>query len=173
MNLKQSFPPVIAENSEILVLGSMPGEASLRQQQYYGHPQNLFWQILLESEGYETNTLDYADRLTLLKSKKVALWDVLEYCERRGSLDSSIVAKSEQANDLVTLLRQYKNIRKICFNGKKSYQSFNRHVFRNNTEFFHTYELVTLPSTSPANASIPRTIKYQQWVTEVWNPPRV
>ncbi|WP_428242270.1 DNA-deoxyinosine glycosylase [Gynuella sp.] len=173
MNLKRSFSPVIEENSEVLVLGSMPGEASLRQQQYYGHPQNLFWEILLECEGYEANTLDYADKLALLKNKKVALWDVLEYCERPGSLDSSIVTETEQANDLITLLRQYRNIRKICFNGKKSYQSFHRHVLRDNTDFFQTYKLVTLPSTSPANASIPRTVKYQQWVTEVWNLPRV
>ena len=172
MTIKQSFPPVIHDDAKILVLGSMPGEASLRQQQYYAHPQNLFWKILLSIGSEQLADFSYADKLSLLKQQKVALWDVLKHCERQGSLDSNIIAASEQANDLLTLLGDHPHIDKICFNGKKAFQSFQKHLLKPYPEFFQQYELIVLPSTSPANASISAAVKYQQWITEVWDRPR-
>ncbi|MCO4786679.1 DNA-deoxyinosine glycosylase [Marinomonas atlantica] len=165
--LLKSFAPIVDEQATTLVLGSMPGQASLDEQQYYAHPYNLFWKI-------PAAVLDqpvpgaYAERVAMLKRFKVALWDVLQHCERQGSLDSKIVAGSERANDLLGLLSQYPNISKLCFNGQKAYQSFKRHLLKNNPVFFAAYELVILPSTSPANASIPKEVKFEQWQQQVW-----
>ncbi|WCN10942.1 DNA-deoxyinosine glycosylase [Marinomonas mediterranea] len=167
MTVKHSFEPIVPGGATILVLGSMPGEASLDQQAYYAHPQNLFWKIpstLPNAPALES----YNDRLASLEHYQVALWDVLQQCEREGSLDSKIIKSSEKPNNIVELLEQTPSIQKICFNGQKAYQSFKKHLLKKNSEFFEQYELVTLPSTSPANASIPKDVKYEIWLREVW-----
>ena len=89
MNRINSFPPIADEHSEILILGSVPGVKSLEMQQYYAHPQNQFWKILFHIFGEEFST-DYPQRIDLLKRYNIALWDVIESCERKGSLDTEI-----------------------------------------------------------------------------------
>ncbi|TDP01882.1 DNA-deoxyinosine glycosylase [Marinomonas balearica] len=167
MTVKHSFKPVVPAGAMILVLGSMPGEASLDKQAYYAHPQNLFWKIpasLPNAPSLES----YLERIESLDLYRVALWDVLQQCQREGSLDSKIIKSSEKPNDIVTLLKQTPSLKKICFNGQKAFQSFKKHILKAEADFFKQYELVTLPSTSPANASIPKEIKYETWIREVW-----
>ena len=94
----QSFAPVAAADSRLLILGSMPGVRSLQLQQYYGHPQNRFWPLLALLLGYEKVPDAYAEKKQMLLDNRIALWDVLGYCQREGSLDSDITG--EQPNDL-------------------------------------------------------------------------
>ncbi|HPV23953.1 MAG TPA: DNA-deoxyinosine glycosylase, partial [Casimicrobium sp.] len=93
-----SFPPLIAPNATRLILGSMPGVASLAAAQYYAHPQNAFWRIMGAVAGFDA-ALSFDERVAELARAGVALWDVLAACERSGSLDSAIARKSEVAND--------------------------------------------------------------------------
>ena len=142
-----SFPPVAAPDARLLILGSMPGEASLRAGQYYAHPRNAFWPILGDLLGFAPD-LPYADRLRHLTASGIALWDVIAGCERSGSLDSAI--HHEQGNDFTQLLADYPSIHTICFNGAKSFQCFKRYnkalLARRDIRF------APMPSTSPANA---------------------
>ena len=84
-----SFPPIINNESKILILGSIPGVKSLEMQQYYAHPQNKFWKIIFELFNEKFST-DYDERIKILEKYHVALWDVIDTCERKGSLDSEI-----------------------------------------------------------------------------------
>lgn len=158
-----SFPPVIGRKPRILILGSMPGEESLRQGQYYAHPRNQFWMIMgaLIGAGPE---LPYADRLARLKESGIALWDSLKLCERTGSLDSSIRPESEIANEVACLLAEYPSIRIVCFNGQKAAAAFRKHILSELSQARRDeIEWITLPSTSPANAARSRNQKLEQW----------
>ena len=104
MNRINSFPPIVDEHSEILILGSVPGVKSLQMQQYYAHPQNQFWKLMFYLFDSEFST-DYNTRLELLKTNKVALWDVIESCERKGSLDTEI--KDEIDNNILELIENH------------------------------------------------------------------
>ncbi len=154
------FPPVADPSARILILGSMPGEASLRASQYYAHPQNLFWRILGEIYDIEHNA-PYAERLHLLKSNDIALWDVIASCHRKGSLDSEIAPDSLQPNDFAAFFATHARIERVLFNGAKAEATFRRHV----APSLQTRELryLRLPSTSPANASIPYVKKIAEW----------
>ena len=88
-NKIQSFPYSADKNSQILILGSMPGEESLRQQQYYAHPRNLFWDVMGELFG-AGRELPYEERLAVLRENGISLWDVAHTCRRKGSLDSNM-----------------------------------------------------------------------------------
>ena len=143
------FPPSIDRDCTVLILGSMPGISSLKAQQYYAHPQNRFWPMMTQLlTGQDVVPADYEDRLNLLLSHHIALWDSIDTCERSGSLDSAI--HDEQGNDFAQLLDRYPSIHTICFNGAKSCQTFKRYnktlLTRSDIRF------VPLPSTSPANA---------------------
>jgi hypoxanthine-DNA glycosylase len=162
MKMKACFPPVANKNAEILILGSMPGEKSLAENQYYAHPRNLFWGFMEMLLGIDSNQ-DYHGRLEGLKKNKIALWDVLKCCEREGSLDVNI--KSEEANDLDGFLKAHSKISKICFNGQKSYSVFKKTVLKYNPDIQKQYRLIVLPSTSPANASISKDEKIRKWKT--------
>ncbi|WP_435524494.1 DNA-deoxyinosine glycosylase [Chryseobacterium indoltheticum] len=107
--------------SEILILGSIPRVKSLEKQQYYAHPQNKFWKIIFELFN-EKFTEDYVERIDVLKKNHIAIWDVIDSCERKGSLDSEI--KNEEANQIPELLENYPNIKAIFCNGGKSYKKF-------------------------------------------------
>ena len=108
----QSFPPIVSQQSKLLILGSMPGEASLKAGQYYAHPRNAFWQIMGELFGAGPS-LPYQERVVMLQSIGVALWDSLQACVRPGSLDASI--KEEVANDFPALFAKYPNITHVFF----------------------------------------------------------
>lgn len=160
--LLQSFPPIASATARILILGSMPGKKSLQMNQYYAHPQNLFWPFMAEILGFEKN-LDYQQRTSKLIEHDIALWDVLQHCHRQGSLDSDIENDSMVPNDLAKFFSEHSAIRNVFFNGKKAQQVFNKNVLPNIKKKFPYLSFHGLPSTSPANASIPKQTKLDRW----------
>jgi len=163
MNIVTSFPPIVGDHPRVLILGSMPGIRSLELNQYYGHPRNLFWTFMGEICG-AAQEMGYLLRVEALHQAGLALWDVLQHCEREGSLDADIVANSEVPNDIPGLLHQHPTIRTVAFNGRKAEQAFRKHIRPQlSTNQLETLTWLPLPSTSPANASIPRHIKLARW----------
>jgi TDG/mug DNA glycosylase family protein len=157
-----SFPPVIGEHPHTLILGSMPGRASLVAQQYYAWPHNAFWPIMAELYGFDAG-MEYSLRLQRLASCGILLWDVLKQCERSGSsLDSAIAPLTEIANDIPQLLSAQPAIHTICFNGGKAWSSFRRHLLAQISDP-QSYQFHQLPSTSPANARMNYEQKYAAW----------
>lgn len=141
-----SFAPLVDSESKILILGSMPGVKSLTEQEYYAHPRNRFWQLLALLLG-EDNPADYVAKKAMLKKHRIALWDTLGYCERKGSLDSDI--KGEVPNDICGLLGQYPHIQAVFCNGGKAAAACKKYFVKSLSRPVHIYYL---PSTSPANA---------------------
>ena len=150
-----SFDFIADSNATILILGTMPGEASLRANEYYGNPRNHFWKLLF-TIWQQPFSSDYKTKKKLLLNNHIALWDVLQACERQGSLDSAIV--KEVPNDFQTFLSAHPNITHIYFNGQKAAQYFKRYIGTDNN-----YTLVTLPSTSPAHAGRSLVDKTRAW----------
>ena len=150
-----SFPPIINENSKILILGSIPGVKSLEMQQYYAHPQNKFWKIICEifNEEFTTN---YQQRIEILEKHHIALWDVIDTCERKGSLDSEI--RNEEANKIEELLQNFPNIKAIFCNGQKSYKNLQKILGKK-----FRMPIIVLPSTSPAYAGLSYFDKLKLW----------
>jgi len=162
VSFDEGFPPIIGGSPCVLVLGSLPSKRSLADDQYYALPQNAFWPIMCRLFGADPG-LAYADRQQLLIENGIALWDVLAASVRPGSLDSSIVESTARANDIKAFLSKYPGIRLICFNGRKAEQLFRRFVLRLAPEGFSGVEFLTMPSTSPAHASLSRDEKYARW----------
>lgn len=154
MNRISSFPPLISEDSKVLILGSVPGIKSLEMQEYYAHPQNKFWRILFELFEEEFTT-DYCGKIKLLKKYKIGVWDVIDSCERKGSLDTEI--KNENHHNILKLLEDFPSIKVIFCNGQKSFKTLNK-ILPNDLEI----PIVVLPSTSPAY-TIPYEKKLQEW----------
>jgi G:T/U-mismatch repair DNA glycosylase len=141
------FPPVVGKFVRVLILGSMPGNASLARNQYYGLPHNAFW----------------SQRLRVLTDQGIALWDVLDSCYRPGSLDSAIDDRTAKANDFAMLFREHRMISYIFFNGQKAAQLFAKRILPTIEDKQPAKTLVTLPSTSPALASMTYEQKLEQW----------
>lgn len=153
MTALQGLPPVVREDARVLVLGSMPGEASLRAQQYYGHPRNRFWPLMAALYGINA-AAPYAQRIAALNVAGIGLWDVLESCVRRGSLDAAIERGSEIANPIAGLCGRLPQLRAIGLNGAKAAQSFSRQVAPQlDAALRQRLAILALPSTSPANAA--------------------
>lgn len=150
-----SFSPISNTDATILILGTMPGTKSLEINQYYGHNQNNFWKFMF-AIFQEDFCNDYQTKKELLQKNKIALWDVLQFCDRVGSLDSAI--KNEIANDFETFLAEHSNIKTILFNGQKAAAFFKKYV-----HLKKDYQLIILPSTSPANASKSYQSKFDEW----------
>ena len=153
------LPPVVDDGTRVLVLGSMPGQVSLRMQQYYAHPRNAFWRIMSELLGFDDHA-DYAARLDALRAAGIGLWDVLRLCDRPGSLDSAIVRDSMEANDFEKLFAQRPSITQVFFNGAKTEQVFRRLVAPN---LARPPTYLRLPSSSPANAGVAYDAKLRAW----------
>ena len=164
-----SFPPVAAPDARVLILGSMPGEASLKARQYYAHPRNLFWPILGELVGARPE-LPYPDRLAALCRARIALWDVLQSCERDGSLDSAIDPQTRVVNDFGDFFARHPRIGWIFFNGREAEKTFRKHAIHVCDAERFRYAL--LPSTSPANAAIPPAVRLDAWRAIVDVPRR-
>lgn len=160
MRQVQCFAPIEDAEARILILGSMPGAASLRAGQYYAHPQNLFWRIMGELLAIDP-AAPYAQRVQALKSAGIALWDVLRSCHRMGSLDSGIDDATLVPNDFATFFRHHPKINRVFFNGAKAEACFRKQVLPGIESAPHEY--LRLPSTSPANASIPYKRKLDAW----------
>ena len=160
MSFARSFPPIAAPDAEILILGSMPGQASLNACEYYAHPRNAFWPIMSALFGIDKNSA-YAQRIETLKSARVALWDVLYSCVRPGSLDADIDPNSLLANDLSGFLQQHPGITRIFFNGTKAESCFRQHIAPTLTAGSTIFQ--RLPSTSPAHAALNFEQKLNAW----------
>lgn len=150
-----SFLPIINKDSKILILGSIPGVKSLEMQEYYAHPQNKFWKIICEIFKEEF-TKDYSEKIKILEKHHIALWDVIDTCERKGSLDSDI--RNEEANKIGELLQNFPNIKAIFCNGQKSYKNLQKILPKK----FHL-PIIALPSTSPAHASLRYIDMLENW----------
>lgn len=157
-----SFPAVEDQDARVLILGSMPGKASLEANEYYAHPRNAFWPILREFLGFDSDA-DYAHRLTVLKQHGIALWDVMHCCVREGSLDSDIEDDSIEPNDFETLFATHSGIEGIYFNGAKAELAFERHVVPTLSARFRDIARTRLPSTSPAHAAMSFSQKLEAW----------
>lgn len=149
----RGLPPALRDDARVLVLGSMPGEASLRQQQYYGHPRNRFWPLMALLCGVDAAS-PYRQRIAALNAAGIGLWDVLGECVRRGSLDSAIERGSEVANPIAAICARLPALRAIALNGGKAAQAFARHIEPQfDASLAQRVAIYRLPSTSPANAS--------------------
>lgn len=150
-----SFPAVAGEDPRLLILGTLPGQESLRQQQYYAHPRNAFWKILFQI-FHNDFIPDYSERLTFLKKHTIALWDVCRTGVRKGSLDSNI--KHEIPNAINLFIEKHSTIKTVFFNGKKA-----EHLFGKFFEQKAHINYITLLSTSPANARYTFEQKLENW----------
>ncbi len=157
MESSEGFPAVARADARVLVLGSLPGQRSLAEQEYYAHPQNAFWPIMNEIFGIDG---DYAERCSGLMANKVAMWDVLRASVRPGSLDADIRLETASVNDFSAFLGKYPGIEQVVFNGKKAEQLFHRLV---RTDYIQHLRLTGLPSTSPAYAAMPFGGKLNAW----------
>lgn len=157
----QGFAPIAGKDARVLVLGSMPGVASLRAGQYYAHPRNAFWPIMAELFDFDA-TVPYERRVAAIRRNRVAVWDVLAACVRAGSLDSDIDPDSIQLNDFETFLRAHPGLRRVCFNGAKAHAVFRRQVLPALSGPMKL-DMVQLPSTSPAHAGMPLQEKLRLW----------
>lgn len=137
------MPPVGSTDARLLILGSLPGEASLRAQRYYAHPQNQFWKLLGEAIGERLSDLGYEQRLGLLTARGIALWDVVGEARRSGSLDGAI--RGASANRLAEFLATHSRLKAVAFNGKTAAR-LGRAALAN----IGSVELIDLPSSSPA-----------------------
>ncbi len=161
----RSFLPLEGATAHTLILGTAPGQASLSAAQYYAHPRNAFWPIMLgiiysSAASFESvKHLDYDQRCQLLIDNGYAIWDVLASCDRPGSLDSRIVRSSEIPNDIEALVKRHPELRTIACNGKTAQKLFARHI---SLRAEHP-RLCCLPSSSPAMASLTLEQKHQLW----------
>lgn len=153
--IKYSFKPISNKDATILILGTMPGEQSILLNQYYGHSRNNFWKLLFTIFEIPFSD-DYENRTALILNNNIALWDVLQVCERKGSLDSAI--KNEVANDFEYFLKNHPKINHIFFNGQKAASFFKKYV-----SLEKDYPTTILPSTSPANAGKTFEEKLSEW----------
>jgi hypoxanthine-DNA glycosylase len=160
MTAVSSFAPIEGKSARVLILGSMPGVASLTAGQYYAHPQNAFWKIMGEILVVSA-TADYEERVEALKRSNITLWDVLESCIRPGSMDAAIDMDSATVNDIKALLQRHPEINVICFNGGIAEKIFKKRVLPLLGDFSMKY--IRLPSTSPAHARMSFENKVVAW----------
>ncbi|MFT4726711.1 MAG: TDG/mug DNA glycosylase family protein [Granulosicoccus sp.] len=190
----ESLPPIMGTQVHTLILGTVPGQASLKAKQYYAHPRNAFWPIMMAivgnrktgTEGLNFNlsaplsyelakSLDYRHRCQQLRDHGYAVWDVLASCTRPGSLDSKIVKDSEQPNNIAKLAHIHPELTCIVCNGRTAEKLFKRHITKalprpvriqgtkGDKPPPNVIRLISLPSTSPAMASLTLAKKYQVW----------
>ncbi len=154
--LKRSFPPVADARARVLVLGSLPGEASLAAARYYAHPRNQFWRLVGAVIGREIEPLPYEARLAALQDGGIALWDTVGAARRRGSLDGAI--RDVEANGIARLVETLPALRAVGFNGGKS-AALGRPQLAGRPDL----ALIALPSSSPAY-TLPFEAKRVAWL---------
>lgn len=156
----RSFPPIADAGARVLILGSMPGIASLVAGRYYAHVRNAFWPVMGSLLGFDA-AAPYETRVAALRTAGIALWDVLHTCTREGSLDAMIDKTTEMPNDLPGFLVAHPRITHVFFNGAAAEDCFRRHVLPAiDAGRLHCQRL---PSTSPANAACPFGRKLAVW----------
>ena len=145
MSVKAGLPPIGRPDARLFVLGSLPGDASLAAQQYYGHPTNQFWRLLGSAIGEDLQALDYQARLTALADRRIGVWDVIASASRPGSLDQSI--REAEHNRIEHLLHDFPDLRAIAFNGSTAATVGRRLI----GDLPRRLMLIDLPSSSAAN----------------------
>ena len=142
MDRKASMDPVGSNDAVLLILGSLPGEASLAARRYYAHPQNQFWRLLGDAIGEPLATFDYERRMERLAARRIALWDVVAEATRAGSLDGAI--RGATANPLSDYAATHPRLRAVAFNGQTAAKIGRRALIGS------TLRSIDLPSSSPA-----------------------
>ena len=150
---KYGLEPIITHDTEILILGSLPSDESIKQQRYYAKPNNDFWKLIGETIGKNLIGIDYKEKCRILTENKIGLWDVFHKCERAGSLDSDI--KGGELNDFSRIKAAAPNIKLVCFNGKTAGESEKHFIEKG-------YKTKVLPSSSGANR-INSEARLQEW----------
>lgn len=158
----EGFAPIISGNADVLILGTIPSEASLLRQQYYGHSRNAFWPIMSALYGFNPE-LDYQHRKERLMENGVAVWDVLQSCNRLGSLDANIKQSSLVTNDFAGFFTEYGLIKRVFFNGKMAEKLYQKRILPALNRRFSYLEYRCLPSTSPAYAALKFEQKLEAW----------
>lgn len=161
----QSFAPLVADGAHILILGNMPGVASLQARQYYAHPRNAFWPITAEVFDFDA-AAPYDQRVAALTAAGVAVWDVLRSCRRSGSLDASVEPDSMAANDFGGFFAKHPTITHVCFNGAAAEKNYRRLVGPVDAGDAggapHAPRYTRMPSTSPAH-TVSYAVKLEAW----------
>ena len=155
--MQHCFPPVTRLDTRLLVLGSLPGVKSLAAGQYYAHPQNLFWRLMGEVIERELVPVPYESRLEALLDARVGLWDTVAAATRRGSLDADI--RLHEASDIAHLAATLPELQAIAFNGATSAR-----IGRKQLAGIAGPDLIDLPSSSPAYASLSFAAKREAWL---------
>ena len=153
---KHGLPPVVDRNTQVLILGSLPGDRSLARQEYYAHPRNLFWHLVGVVTGCDLAGQPYADRLSSLLGTGIGMWDVIGSGRRSGSLDAAI--REPHLNPLTDLIGTLPHLRAVAFNGKTAARAGERILADAGVP------LVALPSSSPAYAAMPLATKEKHWL---------
>ena len=158
---KQGLGPLAGPEPTILILGSLPGDESLRRKEYYGNPKNLFWKVLA-AVFMDDVPEGYTSKKKFLATHHVALWDVLASAERDGSLDSHI--KREERNDVAGFLQKHPSINTVVLNGGKAARAFRKTV-QDCPEAFQGIQILEFTSTSPLSISAgwPLARIIEQW----------
>ena len=162
VNLSLGLPPIARSDARVLILGSLPGVRSIQAAEYYAHPRNAFWSIMAVMTGAAG---EYEQRCASLMTSGIAVWDVLASSVRPGSLDANIDLDSAEVNDFAAFLGGHPEIQRICFNGQKAAQIFRNRVLPTLTD--SRLDMRTLPSTSPAHASMTIEQKLADWRNEL------
>lgn len=157
--LLEGLPPLVGPAPRVLVLGSMPGAASLAARAYYAHPRNAFWPIVGAAYGFDPGA-PYAERAAALRAAGVALWDVIGACRRQGSLDAAIDPASIRINPVDALLARHPSIERVLTNGGLASRLYARHLV---ARLPRAVAWHPMPSTSPANAGWPAARKHAFW----------
>ena len=152
-----SLPPVVSYNSTVLLLGSLPGSASLLAEEYYKHPRNQFWRLMSDVLDIDLVHAEYQQRLGNLLSKSVGIWDVVGSAYRTGSLDSAI--RDYTLNDLLDLISTLPHLHAIAFNGGTA-STLGLKLLGSNAS---RYTIIKLPSSSPAY-TLPYETKLNNWL---------
>ena len=161
------FEPIASPTARVLILGTLPGQVSLQERQYYAQPRNAFWRIMGELFGAAPE-LSYASRTRTLVDNGIALWDVCASAQRPGSLDASI--RRPEPNDFCGFFASHPRIGVVCFNGAKAAALYERHVLPSLPTSMQTVSYHTLPSTSPAHAAMPYSEKLARWSMALRQP---
>ncbi|PZU11030.1 DNA-deoxyinosine glycosylase [Sphingomonas sp.] len=157
MTIKSAFPPSISSDARLLILGSLPGEESLRQGRYYAHPTNAFWWLMGEVLGEPLPDFPYEARLDRLQANRIGLWDVIASARREGSLDQAI--RDAEVRDLAAFVGGLPDLRAVAFNGATSARHGRRQLAG-----VSGVALMDLPSSSAAHAGMTRAAKRGAWI---------
>ncbi|AEG48533.1 putative G:T/U mismatch-specific DNA glycosylase [Sphingobium chlorophenolicum L-1] len=154
---KAAFPPSVDEGTRLLILGSLPGDVSIKQGEYYAHRGNAFWALMGDVLGEDLRGQPYAMRLKRLKAWRVGLWDVIESADREGSLDSAI--RGAELRDLGAFVERLPALEAVAFNGRTAALHGRRQIGER-----AGLALIDLPSSSGAFASMSRDAKRAAWM---------